>query len=243
MRFLKNKWVWALGIFIIFSVSWNAYISFAKSSTDMQSAEKQSPERIVSNQQQTQSNASQGSAAIEPVKLNDNQDSQDSGTYEKAMQKIRAVAKNPIIQAEEDKIYSSQTDVVVGKSQLLVLKGYTTSIGKVFYLGKYYLIVDFGIYNLSEQDYVSLWDNFSLRDASGYSYLPSYKYPYLNGDVEGIIKPGESRRGQIAFEITTNDQVFSLDFSTNVKSPNTVHFLIDLTQYMKQFQSNPSTQG
>lgn len=218
---------------------------FASPSPQVESKQPESSQNTTADLLKLDSTQPSDLVPIQNFNLRSNTSAQPSANFEKYMQQIKSTAKNPIVDAKENNIYPAGTDVVAGKNLMLVLTGYRTSLDdRVFTYGKYYLITDFVIYNLSDEDYVSNVFNFTLKDADGYTYHPTFNYDYLKGDIEGIIKPGEFRRGQFAFEITSNQLLFGIMFNTNIQSPKTVKFLVNLTDSMKKYQidSNPQAQ-
>ena len=149
-------------------------------------------------------------------------------TDDKTNSKIKElVAQGKLIEAKEGYTYAQKKLIIVDKRIGVGLEGYRVSVDRSSYsTGKYYVIVDFSILNLSNANYVSSISNFELRDSNYYTYTPILTIN-TRGDISGDLKFKDSRRGEIAFYVPGNETRFELNFNTGISAVKTVRFNFD----------------
>ena len=149
-------------------------------------------------------------------------------TNDKTDGKIKElVAQGKLIEAKEGYTYAQKKLIIVNKRIGVGLEGYRVSVDRSSYsMGKYYVIVDFSILNLSNTNYMSSVSDFMLSDSSGYTYTPMLGAD-TRGDISGDLKLMDSRRGEIAFYVPGNETRFELNFNTGISALKTVRFNFD----------------
>jgi hypothetical protein len=149
-----------------------------------------------------------------------------------------------LYQAKSSKLYNSNDMTLVGETALSGIERFYTSIDQyTFTKNQYYLVIDFSIVNIGKSDYIPSLIDFELTDSSSYTYEPSYVYEG-RGKISGIIKPGDMKRGEIAFVVPGNETQFELKFDTRVKDVGVIRYKIDVNSIMPKqdnIQATPDT--
>lgn len=159
----------------------------------------------------------------------------------KDFEKLGAVLK----EGENGGTYNPKEIVSINRSLLTTVEGFRTSIDNESYAqGKYYLIVDFTILNISTTNYSNSSSQFTLNDNLGYTYDPTM-IASTNGSLDGDITAKGERRGEIAFAVLDSQRQFILHYNTNagmstLKSltgdNETINYKIDINTLIKKQQ-------
>lgn len=153
--------------------------------------------------------------------------------------------KGGLIEAADGGTYEPKKLIAINKSLMVAVNSFKTSIDESsFSNGKYYLIVDFIITDVSKKDYYSTMYNFTLSDALGYSYNPFVSYN-TTGSLEGLIKSKGIIRGEVAFQVLGNQSKFVLHFRTKAGlDPSSnfeiINFKMDINDLKKTAPVEPN---
>jgi hypothetical protein len=148
---------------------------------------------------------------------------------------------NTIIKnAKSNELYNPREVVKIGDKLGVAIEGFRYQVTNYSYASNlYYLLIDFSIINLSKSDYNSVLSNFVLSDSADYTYDP-FSGIAGKGNIEGIIKYKDMRRGEIAFAVPMSERKFELRFTTNDSIVKTVRFSIDVNTVIPK-QDNAET--
>ena len=137
------------------------------------------------------------------------------------------ISKGTMTKAVENGVYEQRKAVISSNNIVTVLEGYRISSDDISLSnGKYYVIADFSILNLSSAPYLASLSNFTLTDSRSYSYQPTH-LGITNGDISGDIALGKMKRGEIAFAVPAYDRYFELQFKTGLDTIKEINFKID----------------
>jgi hypothetical protein len=142
--------------------------------------------------------------------------------------------------AKSNELYNPREVVKIGDKLGVAIEGFRYQVTNYSYASNlYYLLIDFSIINLSKSDYYSSLSNFILSDSADYTYDP-FSGVAGKGNIEGIIKYKDMRRGEVAFAVPMNERKFELRFTTNDNTVKTVRFNIDVNTVIPK-QNNTET--
>jgi hypothetical protein len=224
---LKNSWFWGVAILVLIIIAMGfimvRYVTGNKVST-------------ISSQTQQISPITPTAAPANTTSPSDTK-KQDQYTNDEVLNsKIdQALASGLFVKATgiDDQIFKAGQGVLINHDLIVDLHVYRTEFDQYPY--RSYLVVDFEIINISNNDYNSSLSNFMLRDMNklNYTYSPVFG-AHITGDIEGVIKYQDSKRGEIAFEIPIYGNpiakpFYNLEFSTGSEAPRIISYSINLT--------------
>jgi len=149
------------------------------------------------------------------------------------------IAKGTMTEASENGVYDQKKMIVINKSIGVALEAYRISFDDISLSnGKYYVIADFSILNLSPTPHLGNLSSFFLTDTRSYSYQPT-TLGVTNGDISGEIAQGKMKRGEIAFAVPAYDRYFKLQFETGLNNIKEISFKIDTSTLIPQDKLMP----
>lgn len=227
---IKKKVTISLALVGVVAISLFGYKVFANGKQQAKAA----PLTQVTTQQKDQ--LSQVNQSIENnIKQTNTQ--QQSNIPESKIQE--AISKGQLTDVKENGIYAKGEPLIIGRELMAGLENYRISANQISLSQyKYLLIIDFSLINISKSDYLSNPNNFILSDSNGYTFSPT-NLANITGDISGVMKPKDTKRGEIAFEVPANDRDFELTFKTGLTSIKKIRFNIDINPLIDQAQQRP----
>jgi hypothetical protein len=162
---------------------------------------------------------------------------------EKYIQEIKEKmkkSKGKFVNAKDSKDFEVKTLVNIDDKLCIGFESFRSCFDDgalAFSYDFYDVIVNISIVSISDEDLAINSNSFTLYDSQSYSYSPDLTYRYLRGDIEGLMKFKDFKRGDIAFKVPINQTKFTLKFSYDKLTP--VYFNVDLTKNIVKHGSPP----